>query len=222
MLGSRPRSARARSLVRDAWGLPPEGGLVVAPDECAAIWNRLGLLPAERLTILALLRGWNPRKTAAPVVQVRLEEMMVWTGLSRGRQSDVVSELVAGWNPGLLAEVAPAARGRPRVLSLAVFLRLAQGATWTPERVPPAERNGAAMGSAGGTHPSGRQNPLDELRSAGRTHSSVNSPQTLATEKEEGVDDLRTPADLRKAVLAGDSAAAIEWARRKRAKKVGT
>ena len=133
---------RRRSLVREACGLDAYGGLVVLPDEFMVTANALGLSAAERLTLVGLMRAWNPRR-GPPVVSASLQEIRVWSGLSLGQQSDVLAELLTGFDPPLLEVVAPAAGRTPRKLSFARFLRLLSGASWTCVRVRSAERKPA-------------------------------------------------------------------------------
>lgn len=192
---------------------------MVVPDELAEAATRCGLSPAERLTIFGLMRGWNPRRSEAPVVRASLDELRKWTGLSRGHQSEVVAELLDGFDPPLL-EVVEAARGREaRTVSLATFLRVAAGADWTPVRVPPAERYAAAEGSAGRTLRARMVPPAERMGSAGRTLQPRLDVTDVTTEG--AVERVRSmpDAELRRLVMApreADHAAACEeWARRK-------
>jgi hypothetical protein len=207
---------RKQSLVRSAWGLSHDGGLVVVPDEFNEVAHRLELSPTERLTVFALLRAWNPRTSPVPIVRVSLVEMRKWTGLSQGHQSGVVKELLECFDPPVFVEAFPARRGEPRGLSLTVFLRLAAGGEFGTRRVRPAERNGGAMGSAGRTVSFGQPNANDALGSAAEPAS---PPPRLSTEKEEAEVAALDDEKLRDRVLRGCPFAQAEWAERKKRKR---
>lgn len=147
-----------------------------------------GLRPAERLTLVALLRGWNPRESPVPLARASLEELCAWTGLSKGQQSETIRELLEGWRPAPVNVLAEATRGSARLYGMRVFVEAAVRAA--AKRVPRAERIPDALRSAGGTDAFGGRNgrvpPAERKGSAGRTHPSVESPQTLDVKTKDG------------------------------------
>lgn len=210
-------AAGKKSLVRTAWGLPGSGGLTVVPDEFHVLADAMRLRPAERLTILAMLRFWNPRESPVPIVRCSLQDLTARTGLSKGQQSEVLRTLTAGWQPELVRLMTPGSRGCATVYSLAQLVdetvRVAAGGGGRFRRVEPGPRDRQlgsarrtqprALGSAGRTIGFRPPNLSGRLGSARRTQSSVNPPQTLATEKEEGSNghDARPLAGLSDDVL---------------------
>ena len=193
-----------------------------------------GLRPAERLTIFALLRGWNPRTSPAAIARVSLEELCAWTGLSKGQQSAVVRELCEGWSPALVTVKEEGSRGVGRLYGLgglvSATVAVASGRVRRAERIDPAMRSAGRTDAFGG--PNSPVRPAELKRSAGRTQSSVKRAQTLEGKKEKEaaavVEDVEKrplrevpDAELRHILLNardGDArreAATAEWAARK-------
>ena len=178
--------SRKPSLIRRAWGLQDDGGLVVVPDEFRVLADACGLLPAERLTVIALLRQWNPRKTVVPIVCMPLDEICWWTGLSKGQQSRVLKDLLTRWRPALITVVDQGAKGSPRSYDLAGLVARTQRIATNALR---QDRDALRVRNQ-------RAAPAQQKRSVDATHSRPEAAQTSDVETETRPLALLTEAEL--------------------------
>lgn len=167
-----------RSLVREAYGLPPVGGLVVVPDEFCAMAARYGLIPAERMTLVALLRRWNPRVNPTARASASLKDLRGWTGLGQSQQSITLRELLTAWNPPLLTVLVEGKKGVPTVYDLRPLVRAIVGSVRHTERIP------RAVGSDHRTKSRRLVRTTDDLGSGHRTDPSAIPAQMLETKTE--------------------------------------
>lgn len=192
------RAARTRSVVRNAWKLPPKGGLVVVPDEFFDLADAIELSSQERMTIVALLRGWDVRQIGPAAARASIEDLVARTGLSRGAQGRVLAELMESFQPPLLVVLEPGRKGAATLYDLRQIVAATHAV---------AGGKGPGVARAGGGHirptrgtnsdaafvpPVGpialdASHPWDEIRKMGPTrgtNSSVFRRQTRARTRE--------------------------------------